>query len=547
MKIKKILTIILLLFVTLGFLSPSVSAVQLYWESLDLNNNQQLPPVITNNGSSIFSFNNQDNSGVSGLVCAQPSDIAWHCSMYALNLTPFFVFDNTQNGEQYVHYSFDYRSRYFSIKKSDRLTNATAPDPDYVYFYYSAGDNYNQYAVNIPMAKVPRNVDCGTKDPNICVVWFHFYFYLTSGSDAKMYLSSYDMIKYNSPDDKMLFYNKEFEKIDPSGSFLDLIKWLKWGTAFWRPLWKINTNEKIATFWFNSTIHSIKMNGTDYEITSEYPDYMVKPMYSNNAYYLSFSNYNSFDTLQWNNVYIRDFFVGNNTDIRGNLPSYFWAQGLTSWVIDNNTNEPVTDPNIYNDPNFNKSCDVADVWCHIKNLSNSINYWFTLFINAIKWFFSNLWTWFFDIVKKIITWVWDWINTLFEPLTNIFNNIWDSIKNISKSFNFVFEDLWTREQIVCDANFNFSIPDNQREEAKLRFTNYINDTFPWIVNPLYVFSDNVITILHFISPFPPTNWKTICTYAGNKVVKYNNNTFVDIFFVLMCVFSMLSLLLYRRD
>lgn len=200
-----------------------------------------------------------------------------------------------------------------------------------------------------------------------------------------------------------------------------------------------------------------------------------------------------------------------------------------------------------------QKCENLEILCHIKNSVWYFSYKIWQIFSAIFWpifkffwsFFKNLWDW----VKSIFSWIWEWIKTLFSPITFIADQLWSNINFAFKSItSLFFTDTAERQILSCDANFNYAISEEKRDEADLKFSQYIQDTYPWFLNPMYSFSDNIFTLYKFISPITPRFWQEICTYAGMKPVIYLKNTFVDVFFVLICVFSLLSLLLNRpRD
>lgn len=187
------------------------------------------------------------------------------------------------------------------------------------------------------------------------------------------------------------------------------------------------------------------------------------------------------------------------------------------------------------------TCDTLAIWCHIGNLGKT-------FYNTIWKFFFNIWSWFADVIKGIFVWLWEWIKTLTLPIQELFINTQTTIKQVFGFIQWFFiRDLNEHQKLSCDANFNFSISTEERNFADLQFTKYIEENFSGMLNPFYSFSNNLITIIRFIDPVIPAHLSEICTYSWVKRVHYSDNSFIDVFFVMIFVMGIISLFFYRNS
>lgn len=550
MKIKKILSLILLFFISASILVPTTQAVQLFGDDVTYDTSFTLPDVVEKGWNVLYSFEQQADIPFSSLACFDWHDEMWSCTRYAATVTPFFFFSLKEYDvrSHAVTYHFWDLSLVVQIDSNRSFVEWS----EYIYFsYYTYQGNWVGWPTNEgAIAKIPKT-QCWSKNPDYCFVGFHIYMYMTSWDGWTIYLSSIDMIKYSDENDNMLFYKRDMEKGDPKNFFHQLSVWMGWNSAYWKKLWHI-VDWHILASWQNEqdqTVYlvyydkkftwknSMYKNGDDPYIKKDSPLKWLQFVF-----WLVMKSYEQIKNYDASNTHIRDFLVGENKNLQGNLPAYFGAKGIEAGVVNNNTGDVETDPNVYNDPNFNKKvikCDWLDIPCYIVS-------WIKIFIESIweilGWFFK----WIFDFLK-LIWWIFSWLFNGFLDLSNyvVWSLSWnpptsdeDNFINDLLKWAIIKWDLvfWTNEQLVCDAKFNYSFNDSEK--------NYIAEEYRKFV-PDDAFIYTIFWLFNFMDPIPPSNWEMICTYSWMKQINYRDNSWLDIVLVIMFCGMILGLF-YRN-
>lgn len=421
--------------------------------------------------------------------------------------------------------------------------------------------------------EIDVNRKCGSDNPKVCVLAINsFWTYSSHPATTGVYLTYSDISLYNSAADKVLInriHNKK-SKLPEPGFFSWLSDFnifgrleknnLSYGTrvadieeGYFIYLQK-DKNKAISDTGNNRSYKGIKYikdeKTWDYyfstieeftydrEISDWY--YMHIPRISG-SYVLTawqfddfvFENYRKlspyFNKFLWGEFYkpIQDgTLIYTLQDIFWFNSSFFQQQGDAN-SQDNNSSDWLVE----------NTCEWVDIWCHIKNLSVSIGR-----------FLGNIWNWFADVIKGIFTWIWEGIKTITLPIQELFINIQNTIKQIFGFIQSIFiRDLNEHQKISCDANFNFAITEEERKKADIKFAQYVEENFSWVMDWVFAFSNNFITIIRFIDPVIPANWSEICTYAWVKRVDYSTNSFIDVFFVMTFVLGIISLFFYRNS
>lgn len=172
-----------------------------------------------------------------------------------------------------------------------------------------------------------------------------------------------------------------------------------------------------------------------------------------------------------------------------------------------------------------KECWNLEILCHIQNAVGYLVYklWqiisaiFSPIISAIK----NIWNWFADIIKSIFSWVWDGIRWFFQP---IFEPIYNFFKWF---FNYFLKNFADMQQISFAGTM---------ETCR----SYSEPNASWST-----IASNLVNVISLAIPFAPPDNAEICTLDGRKIVDYQGNTkFLDTIFVLSAfmtiIFSFIS-------
>lgn len=549
---KKFFASIVLAIFTLGIFTPTTQAVQLFGDDVTYDTSFTLPDVVEKGWNVLYSFEQQADIPFSSLACFDWHDEMWSCTRYAATVTPFFFFSLKEYDvrSHAVTYHFWDLSLVVQIDSNRSFVEWS----EYIYFsYYTYQGNWVGWPTNEgAIAKIPKT-QCWSKNPDYCFVGFHIYMYMTSWDGWTIYLSSIDMIKYSDENDNMLFYKRDMEKGDPKNFFHQLSVWMGWNSAYWKKLWHI-VDWHILASWQNEqdqTVYlvyydkkftwknSMYKNGDDPYIKKDSPLKWLQFVF-----WLVMKSYEQIKNYDASNTHIRDFLVGENKNLQGNLPVYFGAKGIEAGVVNNNTGDVETDPNVYNDSEFNKTC-WSDIWCHIKNLTISIG----KFIGS---WFKFLLDWLLDILKEFLKWIWEVLKVLYNisPLRPIvdfiswwYEKISDFFKIFEPTINALLIDKSEYNRIVCDKDFNFSIDENIRVETIADYKKYFE--WYWQSETGVAFVQNIFTLVRFLNPVQPEQGEYICTYSWLKQVNYHKNSWLDM--ILIMFFTMWTLYLFFRN
>lgn len=562
MKIKKIVSIILLLFIALTTFTPLANAVtfngstkvnfpwiQWVWQYFGENID----------GKELWTTKEDERiNNVTSMVCIEnwPED---SCLTYVMNVTQFFVIDlkkkytNNENiwGITLTESVRNYIS--FNVWENNEKWERWEND---IYF------NYEIWEKKGNLVKISRNQKCGTENPNICVIGLNtFITYSAKGVTRGVYWTYSDVTVYSDENDNIRVHRSHKDKTDGV-----------------RPWFFQNALQNIAQYkgWYGARVGDID-SGTNIFISDK--------IYTDNSYENDKREiiYMKVDKWYWRFLKFEQY-----TRLSPEKIPKLWANGATlgqkNWEIyeksrvliplmneylwdkysqlDENTKLNVlytlrdafnfkwtqfsehkgTSANPrnhdgYKDDEWYFICETTEIWCHIKNLGISIGK-----------FFGNIWNWFADIIKGIFSWIWEGIKIITLPIQELFIKIKNTIKQVFGFIQSIFiRDLNEHQKISCDANFNFAITEEERKKADLKFAEYVEENFSWVMDWVFAFSNNFITIIRFIDPVIPANWSEICTYAWVKRVNYSTNSFIDVFFVMIFVLGIISLFFYRNS
>lgn len=182
-----------------------------------------------------------------------------------------------------------------------------------------------------------------------------------------------------------------------------------------------------------------------------------------------------------------------------------------------------------------QECENFQILCHIKNAVWYLVYkiWqiFSAIFNPLISVIKNIWNWFADVVKGIFTWLFEsiknfppikWLIDTFHPMLVIlwdyfmsyFTPIWDIFTGKTN-----LQDItWWDQEYICSKE-----PSNFIMES----------TTPAGKKPM----EALWAFIYFINPLPPLEWAEICTGLWMKRIEYGKNTILDVFLFNIFVFA----------
>ena len=421
MKIKKIISIILLAFIALSTFTPFAQAVnfngsqkinfpwvqwkwEYLWENID--------------GKEIWTTDkNQRINDITSMVCLEngPEN---SCVTYLMNITQFFVLDLNEK------YFGDSWKRLWGIQLNGRSPIVT------IDFYFSDKNekwekwendvyfNYDFWEINLNakrnkwnLVKISKNQKCGTEDTNICVIGLNtFITYSAKGTTRGVYWTYSDITVYSDENDNIRVHRSHKDKSDGKQVWffqhiLQDIAQYKGG--YGARLWDIDEWTEIFisekgkdNMWeviqFRVDKGYWRFTKSEFKFIAPKENRIPVPWSWANGATLWQANFQIYEKsrvlIPLMNEYLWDSHSQINKDTKLNVFYTLKDVFKFQWIISSEHNWTSANPRNhdgYKDDDGYLICWTADIWCYIKNLGISI------------WkFLGNIWNGFSDIIKR---------------------------------------------------------------------------------------------------------------------------------------------------
>lgn len=551
MKIKKIVSIILLAFIALTTFTPLANAVsfngstkvnfpwiQWVWQYFGENID----------GKELWTTKEDERiNNVTSMVCIEnwPED---SCLTYVMNVTQFFVIDLQKK------YSWNNQG-VWGITLTDRVRNVISFNvweknekweqwENDIYF------NYEIWEKKWNLVKISRNQKCGTENPNICVIGLNtFITYSAKGVTRGVYWTYSDVTVYSDENDNIRLHRSHKDKTDGV-----------------KPWFFQNALQNIAEYkgWYGARVWDIENSTTIFVGDKVY----TENSYENDKrqiiylkvdkWYWRFIKYEQYTRLSpeklpklwangatlgqksWEiyeksrvliplmNEYLWDSHSQVDKNTKLNVFSTLRDVFNFKWINSSEHNGTSANPRNhdgYKDDEWYFICETTEIGCHIKNLGISIGK-----------FFGNLWNWFSDIIKGIFTWIFNILKNFLSPFIEpLWKNIWQPVWDF---FYWFFKPIW--EIAIGKANFQSLFWGNQNYICQKSSWFYIDTETPTAMRPAELLG----FFLFLANPIPPQDGGEICTNIGVKRLNYGKSTIVDTIVFLFFITAGLWFLFY---
>ena len=513
MKIKKIISIILLAFIALSTFTPFAQAV-------NFNGSQKINDIT----SMVCLENGPENS----------------CVTYLMNITQFFVLDLNEK------YFGDSWKRLWGIQLNGRSPIVT------IDFYFSDKNekwekwendvyfNYDFWEINLNakrnkwnLVKISKNQKCGTEDTNICVIGLNtFITYSAKGTTRGVYWTYSDITVYSDENDNIRVHRSHKDKSDGKQVWffqhiLQDIAQYKGG--YGARLWDIDEWTEIFisekgkdNMWeviqFRVDKGYWRFTKSEFKFIAPKENRIPVPWSWANGATLWQASWEIYEKsrvlIPLMNEYLWDTNSQPDKDTKLNVFYTLRDVFKFKWINASEHNGTSANPRnhdwLRDDDGF-LICWTIDIWCHIKNFVKA-------FYNAILDFWNKIFWDSWSLVESESEWSW--------ILSNLMRNAfvkWDVA-------------LWLNQKLICDAKFNYSFTEWEKNFIDQNYRKYVpEDSFVYTLFGLF----------KFMNPIPPNDWEEICTYSWMKQIHYRENSWIDI--VLVIIFCGMILGLFYRN
>ena len=563
MKISKIILFFVSFILSFLFFMKEVFAVTFNW-----SDKFKLPGVVISDNikdktfawKQLWDFNDENKiNNVTSIACMQRwSDNT--CLNYIVNVTKLFRLDLSWivtysdsilweiTLSAYENWTGKAESR---IAFKANLERDSDKKPKSIEFYYEF--QWGKKTIHV----FDLNQKCGTENEKICVIWLNSFFtYSAKGTTNWIYWTYSDFTIYNSATNKIVMnrIHKDVSEWIGVGWFQSLLQSIdkyKWG--YWMRIADLDDGDIIYSmredltsknkykvirfkskngFWYFSPLEDFSMRDSYYNDKNIFFPYLAGYI-ENFLYVWQFSKF-SFDHSNEIIPYINAYMWGDNYDnwyknsIFQSLQDVFNFKG---WVFTEN-NWTSTDPQ--NFPPTSK-CENLDISCHIGD-----------FVSRIVSWFSNFFSWFFDVLKNFTLWLGDKIVTFFKAffeglvysIVEVAKEIWSALASVWNFIKVLFWDgsmytfLAQNDKLSCGENWVYDY------SWSLAIPGVIPGTKAHqVISP-------ILQTFALAVPSIPHDGDVICTFAGYQQIKYKGNSPIDL--ILVMIFSFAILFLFTK-